>query len=127
MRDEKCEIETPGGHVIDATIANRFATRLFGLMTQNRSSKPRAMLFPRCRSVHMGFMRVPIDIVYLHGEDVPIVLGTETARPWHATHAPRGTGAVLELPAGWAKACGIERGCTLGISTGEGQSRKASR
>lgn len=127
MRDQRCEVETPAGHVVDATVANRFPTRLMGLMRQGRASRPAAMLFPRCASVHMAFMRVPIDIVYLHGEDAPVVLGTETVRPWHATHAPRGTGAVLELPAGWAEACGIERGCTLGITTREGQSRKASR
>ena len=116
MRDEKCEIETPSGHVIDATIANRFATRLFGLMTQNRSSKPRAMLFPRCRSVHMGFMRVPLDIVYLHDVHAPVVLGVETVSPWRATHAPAGTNAVLELAEGWAFACGIEEGDCLPIT-----------
>lgn len=127
MRDRRSEIETPSGRIVDAVVANRFTTRLLGLMRQRRDSRPMAMLFPRCASVHMAFMRVPIDIVYLHDENVPVVLDVETARPWHATHAPHGTGAVLELPAGWAMACGIERGCTLGISPGEGQSRKASR
>lgn len=113
MRDETTTLRTTMGPCMDICVARRFSTRLFGLMGQREDSKPRAMLFPNCGRVHMAFMRVPVDVVYLHDADAPIVLGVESARPWRATHPPKGTGAVLELPCGWADFLRIEPGVTL--------------
>lgn len=115
MRDEKRNIRTPLGPWLQVHVARRFSTRLRGLMGQRKGSKPRAMLFPDCGRVHMGFMHVPVDIVYLHSAEAPVVLAIETARPWHPTHAPKGCGSVLELPCGWADFLRIEPGLLLDI------------
>jgi len=54
----------------EVVVAQRFVPRLLGLMGR-RSLKPETGLYlPRCSSIHMFFMRFPIDAVYLAGNEV---------------------------------------------------------
>src|SRR6201999_4438090 len=46
-------------------VARGFATRLLGLAGLRRLPEDRALLIPRCRSVHTFGMRFPIDVVFL--------------------------------------------------------------
>ena len=59
-------------------------------------------------SVHMAFMRFPIDAVFLDRE-LRVLKVASDLRPWRAAGS-RGAKAVLEIPAGEAE----RRGVTVG-------------
>jgi uncharacterized membrane protein (UPF0127 family) len=69
------------------------------------------MLIDRAGSVHMFFMRFPIDVVFL-SRDRTVVGVKHELRPWRVTGA-RGAVASLELPAGRAGEAGVEKGDRL--------------
>lgn len=76
-------------------VADRFGTRLCGLMFRRALPPGAGLLLVRCSSIHCCFMRFAIDAVYLD-RDLRVV-GVETVRPWrlggHFAHARH----VLEL------------------------------
>ena len=62
-------------------------------------------------SVHMFFMRFPIDAVFLD-RDHKVVGIRHDLRPWKVAGV-RGAHATLELPAGTAASAGLEVGDVL--------------
>jgi len=96
---ERCEIpETAFG-------------RARGLLARDRLERGEGMLIDRAGSVHMFFMRFPIDVVFLDRERR--VVGVRPGlRPWRVA-AARHAVATLELPAGAAAGAGIEEGDVL--------------
>ena len=92
-------------------VAETFPERLMGLMGRKRLGEDEALLLPRCSSIHMLFMRFPIDAVYLDRSGVvkKIVSGL---RPWRFSWSP-GAESVLEAPAGWAGRAGLAGGDRL--------------
>ena len=94
----------------EVVVAQRFVPRLLGLMGR-RSLKPETGLYlPRCSSIHMFFMRFPIDAVYLAGNEVrKIVHGL---KPWRISWC-RGADGVLEAPAGWARKAELSVGARV--------------
>ena len=94
-------------------LANGFLLRLRGL-TRLRADQIAPLLFPRTRSLHTFWMRVPIDVVWLElGEGEARVLGVEAElRPRRLARAPRAargrTVAALELAAGDARLLGLK-------------------
>lgn len=104
-------------------VAESFLRRLVGLLGRERLAPGEGMLLRECNSVHMWFMRFPIDVVFLRSEkragraneEVWIVSSIrERLMPWRlmpvmdaqASHA-------LELPAGTARAKGLTAGDQL--------------
>jgi uncharacterized membrane protein (UPF0127 family) len=82
------------------------------------------MLFPRCNSIHMWFMRFPIDVVFLRaqkradGSHTYVVSSVhEGVRAWRP-HPLIDFGAndTLELPAGTVARCKIGSGDELCIN-----------
>jgi uncharacterized membrane protein (UPF0127 family) len=69
------------------------------------------MLIDRAGSVHMFFMRFPIDVVFVD-RDWKVVAVRNGLRPWRMAAARRAV-AALELPVGAAAAAGIEEGDVL--------------
>lgn len=61
------------------------------------------LFFPRCRSIHTFFMRLPIDVVFLDDQS-RIVAIHPGVKPWRMIFGPRTASATLELPAGTASA-----------------------
>jgi uncharacterized protein len=51
--------------VSELKVATHFFDRFFGLMGRKTYSPEQGLLFPSCSSVHMYFMRMPLDIVFL--------------------------------------------------------------
>ena len=84
-----------------------------GLLGRDGLDPGRGMLLTPEPSVHMLFMRFPIDVVFLD-RDHKVVGIRNDLRPWRAAGA-RGAYASLELPAGAAAAAGIEEGDVLTI------------
>src|SRR5499427_3863691 len=87
--------------------------RARGLLGRDGLEPGTGMLIDRAGSVHMFFMRFPIDVVFLD-RDWRVVGVRHGLRPWRAAGARRAV-AALELPAGTAAEAGIEEGDVLAL------------
>ena len=90
------------GNVVCARceLADRPLERMRGLLGRASLAPDEGMLFRPAGSIHMFFMRFPIDAVFCDGE--LRVLGVERGlRPWR-TARRRGAKVVIELAAGAA-------------------------
>jgi uncharacterized membrane protein (UPF0127 family) len=86
-------------------------TRLKGLLGRRELPQGEGLLLRPASSIHMFFMRFPIDAVWLDRE-LRVVGLTHELQPWR-TASRRGAKAVLELPAGEAAAHGLQAGDRL--------------
>ena len=82
-----------------------------GLLGRDGLEPGGGMLIDAAPSVHMFFMRFPIDVVFLDRER-NVVRVVESLRPWRVAGARRAA-AALELPAGAAAAAGVTAGDAL--------------
>jgi uncharacterized membrane protein (UPF0127 family) len=103
-------------HPLLLHMADRFATRVRGLMFERSLPSQEGLLITRCASVHTAFMRFAIDVVYLDGQGF-VTLCVPHLAPWRFSLAglrtrPRARHA-LELPAGSVRHWGIEAGDRL--------------
>ena len=96
---ERCEIPESG------------LGRMRGLLGRDGLEPGGGMLIDRAPSVHMFFMRFPIDVVFLD-RDRKVVRVVERLRPWRIASA-RHAAAALELPVGAAAAAGVVGGDVL--------------
>jgi uncharacterized membrane protein (UPF0127 family) len=85
--------------------------RARGLLGRSGLEPGSGMLIDAAPSVHMFFMRFPIDVVFLD-RDWRVVRVVRALRPWRVAGARRAV-AALELPAGAAAEAGIEAGDVL--------------
>jgi uncharacterized membrane protein (UPF0127 family) len=85
--------------------------RMRGLLGRDGLEPGTGMLIDSAPSVHMFFMRFPIDVVFLD-RGWRVVGVRHRLRPWRVAGA-RAAVAALELPAGTAAATGIEEGDEL--------------
>jgi uncharacterized protein len=85
--------------------------RARGLLGRRGLEPGGGMLIDRAGSVHMFFMRFPIDVVFL-ARDRTVVGVKHRLAPWRVAGA-RHAVASLELPAGRAAEVGIEKGDSL--------------
>ena len=94
-------------------LAERPLQRMRGLLGRSSLAEDEGMLFRPAGSIHMFFMRFPIDAVFCD-EDL-CVLGVERGlRPWR-TARRSGAKIVVELAAG--AAAGVEPGERLVLDT----------
>lgn len=84
----------------DVELADSFGTQLKGLMFRDELPDDFAMVFdfdrPGFRSIHMLFVRVPLDVLWLRDEEV---IQQKTLSPWRGFGLARAD-QVIELPAG---------------------------
>jgi uncharacterized membrane protein (UPF0127 family) len=85
--------------------------RARGLLGRAGLEPGTGMLIDAAPSVHMFFMRFPIDVVFLD-RDRTVVRVVRALRPWRVAGARRAA-AALELRAGAAAEAGIEVGDSL--------------
>jgi uncharacterized protein len=90
-------------------LAESFWTKLRGLMGRTSLPADEGMLFRPNGSIHMFFMRFPIDVVFCD-RDLRIVKVVRGLRPWRMS-AARGAKVTIELAAGAAS--GLEPGDRL--------------
>ena len=95
-------------------LARTIWSRTRGLLGRPPLSQGEGLLIEPCQSVHMFFMRYAIDVVFLDREYRVVALRPEL-RPWRVTRYFRDAYAALELPAGAARAAGLEPGHQLAI------------
>jgi hypothetical protein len=85
--------------------------RARGLLGRSGLEPGEGMLIDRAGSVHMFFMRFPIDVVFL-ARDRTVVGVRHRLSPWRIAGARRAV-ASLELPAGRVAEVGVEKGDVL--------------
>jgi uncharacterized protein len=109
----KCRVLTAEGTVLCecCEVADRYFARMRGLLGRDGLEPGRGMLLTPEPSVHMFFMRFPIDVVFVDREHKVVGVRHEL-RPWQVAGA-RGAHASLELPAGTVASAGIVEGDVL--------------
>lgn len=80
-------------------VADGVWSRFVGLMFRRSLEAGHGLVLRPCSSVHMFFMRMPLDVVFVDG-DGRVVRVYENLRPWRATRVVRKAKACIELPAG---------------------------
>jgi uncharacterized membrane protein (UPF0127 family) len=73
--------------------------RMRGLLGRKELPRDTGLLIRPCRSIHMWFMRFPIDAAFLDA-DLRVLRITRSLRPWRLAIAPGKTHCVLETAAG---------------------------
>ena len=115
-----CRVLTAGGAVVceRCEVPESSFGRARGLLGRDGLEAGEGMLIDRAGSVHMFFMRFPIDVVFLD-RDRKVVGVRHGLRPWQVAAARRAV-AALELPAGAAAGAGIEEGDVLALENLDG-------
>jgi uncharacterized protein len=101
-------------------VAESFFDRLRGLIGRRSLVDGQGLLLPRCNDIHMWFMSIPIDVVFVRKENETtfVVSSTrENARPWKILPLRDGRASeTLELPVGTIAKHAIRAGDRLCIS-----------
>ena len=92
-------------------LAETALTRMKGLLGRSSLPSGEGILLKPASSVHMAFMRFPIDAVFLDRE-LRVVKIAAGLRPWRMAGA-RGSKSVLEIAAGEAERRGLSVGDRL--------------
>lgn len=94
-------------------VADRLWARMRGLLGRSELPRGEGILLRPAGSIHMFFMRFPIDAVFLDRKGT--VVGVESElKPWR-TARRKGAKAVLELPTGEAERVGLAPGVHVAI------------
>jgi uncharacterized membrane protein (UPF0127 family) len=101
-------LETATGAVVagHVEVADGLLSRFLGLMFRAELPAGHGLALRPCNSVHMFFMRFPLDVVFVDG-DGRVLRILHSLRPWRASSLVRGAKAAIELPAGTARREGI--------------------
>ena len=93
-------LTTDGSVVVSQVVyAETLSARLCGLLGRASLAEDTGMLLRPCGSIHMWFMRFPIDAAFLD-RDLRVLKITRNLRPWQMALAPNQTYCVLETAAG---------------------------
>lgn len=84
-----------------AAVAGSMWTRFLGLQGQPRLPQGAGLVLLPCASIHMLFMRFPIDAIFATREGQVVRIG-RGLRPWISTCFAPGALYCVELPAGAA-------------------------
>ena len=107
---------TRGSDIADRVeVADGIWQRFRGLMGRASLPAGHGLWFPGVNSIHMSFMRFPIDCLFLAppGADgsQQVVALRESLPPWRGLVLPvKGAAGTLELPAGTLARCGTRVG-----------------
>ncbi len=83
----------------DAGVADTFLSRMVGLLDRKHLSKEEALVITRCNSIHMFFMKFPIDAVFLNKTNKVVGL-TEDIKPFQLSKIFFQASYVIELSSG---------------------------
>jgi uncharacterized protein len=108
-----CRVTTDAGTIVceRCEVPRSSFARMRGLLGRSGLEPGTGMLIDSAPSVHMFFMRFPIDVVFLD-RDRKVVGIRHGLRPWRVAGA-RHAVAALELPAGAAAVAGLKEGNVL--------------
>ena len=84
-------------------------SRFLGLMGRRELPEEHCLYLRPASSIHMFFMRFPIDAVFLDA-DGRVLRVYERLRPWRVTRVVRKAKACVELAAGRSSHFALQRG-----------------
>jgi uncharacterized protein len=118
--DASWVLRRAGGEIVcdRCEMADTVPTRMRGLLGRTGMDPGHGLLIKPTNSVHMFFMRFPIDVVFLDRELV-VRKVVEALAPWRLAGC-RGAKAALELPAGEAARRGVTAGERLVLEAADG-------
>jgi uncharacterized membrane protein (UPF0127 family) len=94
-------VETDSGRVVvaDVEMARSSWSRFVGLMGRGSLDSGAGLWIEPCNSIHMFFMRFPIDVLFLDRQRrvKKVILNL---KPWRISPIVFGARTVVELPAG---------------------------
>ncbi|MEO5969478.1 MAG: DUF192 domain-containing protein [Bdellovibrionia bacterium] len=107
----------------ECSVATTFLSRFIGLMGKRALAEGQGLLLRPCNDIHMWFMKIPIDVVFLKRDQnssdntVEVTSVRENLRPWRILPV-RDFKAfqTLELPVGTIQRCDLREGDKLCIS-----------
>lgn len=92
--------QTDGEVIVEnLVVAETLRDRIQGLLGRASLPAGEGLLIRPCRSIHMWFMRFPIDAAFLD-EELRVLKLARKLKPWQLAWAPRRTFCVLETAAG---------------------------
>lgn len=105
-----------GREVVTARLqrADRMWSRMRGLLGRRSLAADEGLWIDPCTSIHMFFMRFPIDAVFIDANR-QVVRVYSDLRPWRMARGGRFARSVLELPQGKAAFYNIRVGDRLTI------------
>lgn len=92
-----------------AVLADTPFTRMKGLLGRALLENGEALVITRCNSIHMFFMRFPIDVVFIDRGSLVVGL-VRGIRPYRFSPVFWSADAAIELPAGTIDRTGIMLG-----------------
>lgn len=98
---------------LDPVYATTFRDRLFGMIGR-RFTDFDAMVFPACSSVHTCFMTMPLDLVFVNGEN-KVVRVVPSVPPWRLMVRAPGAKTVIEMRGGTLTHETVEEGDILDL------------
>jgi len=110
-------VTTSGGAVVcdSCLIAESAWLRTRGLLGRRDLPDGEGILLRPASSIHMWFMRFPIDAVFL-AKDLTVLKVVRDLAPWRMAARLRAH-SVLELPAGTCERAGVREGDRLTIES----------
>lgn len=78
--------------------ADNFFSRSLGLIPRKSLSVGEGLIINPCNSIHMFFMKFPIDVLFIDKNNV-VVYAVENIRPWRISRVVWNAKYVVELPA----------------------------
>ena len=106
---------TRGTSVADrCRIATSLRDRTVGLLGTPSLPAGEGLFIERTQSIHMFFMRYPIDVVFVD-RDARVTQTVAGLRPWRVVWWARGARDCLELPVGALAASGTAAGDQLAV------------
>ena len=97
-----------------AARAGSFLARGRGLMLSPPLPAGGGLVIDPCNSIHMFFMRYPLDILFLN-KDGKVVFMYKGIKPWRMGRIVRGAKMAVELPEGSIEATGTQIGDQVSI------------
>jgi uncharacterized protein len=110
-------LTTSGGTTVAGAVAtaNTPWRRFMGLMGRRELPDGSGLYLRPCSSIHMFFMRFPIDVAFVD-KDFRVVRLYHGLRPWRVSRVVRRAKAAIELPSGALARAGVGVGDTLTMS-----------
>jgi uncharacterized membrane protein (UPF0127 family) len=103
-------------------VAKSFAARSQGLLGRSGLKPDAGLLIDPCSSIHMWFMRFPIDVVFLDKQNRVVGL-RRNLKPWGMAWSWRGA-KTIELPVGVIAATRTQVGDFVAFETSDANTEK---
>lgn len=94
--------------------ANNFWLRIKGLLFHKEPVVEEGLLITPCNSIHMFFMRFPIDVIFLNQSNTVVKI-VPNVKPWTFIAPVRAAHSTLELPSGTINKSNICEGDTINL------------